>query len=485
MIARIKKLFLLSTLYFLLSTLLCGCGNQYSAEKLYWRASQTAKEIIQNRPLDKLTAEERRKIIAGYRRVVEKYPLEPLAARSGFMIAQIYILQEQYSQAKEELVKITQNFSRNGELASQAQFMIGNLYERQGDWQQAISEYEKVTDLFPLSSIGLKTPIYVAEYYKRNKNEAQANKAYDRALKHYQKIINEYSGTSMVAAVKDYSALAYVSQGNWDAAVDVWQTIVNEYPQTQIGAGSLFAIGETYLREIKDLEKAIEVYEGFVENNPTSKIIRHAKFQIGRLYFIKEDFSKARQVLEEIIRDYPQEIALCTNARLAVAACYERQGNWDKASQAYDKLKSDYPDSRVALGVPLFIAQHYLKENKVLEAESAFKEAVSGYKKLIKENREPELAVEAQDFISLAYISQQRWDEAIDSLKASVDAYPENPRVSTALFTIASIYQKQLAAPEKAIEIFEKFIAQYPRHVLAGLAKSEIDALQKSIKQEF
>ncbi len=466
----------------LLVTGLTGCGSQYSAEKVYWQANQAAKEIIQNRPLDKLSAEEHQKIIAGYRRVVEKCPLEPLAAQSQFIIAQIYILQGQHAKAKEELVKITQNFSGNAELASQAQFMLGNLYERQGDWGQAISEYEKVTDLFPLSSMGLKTPIYIAEYYQRTKNEAEADKAYNQAIKHYKKIINEYSGTSVAAVVKDYSALAYASQGRWDEAVDVWQAIVNEYPQSQIGTDLLFAIGETYLKQIKDLQKAIEVYEEFVKKNPTSKIIGQAKFQIARLYFIKEDFTKSRQVFTELIKDYPKETELCINAQLAVAASYEKQGDWDSAIQAYDKLKSNYPNTRAALSVPLFIAQHYVRENQISEAEKAFKEAISGYEKLIKEKPNSAQAAQAQELISLAYITQKKWTEAIDSLKTLAETYPENPKAVPSLFSIAVIYQKQLQEPKKAIEIYEKFIGQYPGHALANLAKSEAESLQKLVQ---
>lgn len=470
-----KKIYPLSLLVLVL---LSGCGSQYSAEKLYWQANQAAKGLIKNRPLDKLSAGEYQKIIAGYRRLVQKCPLEPLSAQSQFIIAQIYILQNQYPEAQEELVKITQNFSKNAEIASQAQFMIGNLYERQGNWEKAALEYEKVSGLFPLSRMGLKMPLYVAGYYQRNKNEDEADKAYDDAIKYYKKFINEYSGTSFSAVLKDYLALAYVSQGSWDKAVDIWQALVDEYPQSPIGETRLFAIGETYSRQIKDLQKAIDTYEDFVKKNPDSKIIRHAEFQIGRLYFIKEDFPKAIQLFKEIIEKYPKESEVRIDAKLAIAACYEKQGNWDGVLQVYDEVKADYPHTPAALSIPLFIAQHYLKENRLSEAESAFKEAISGYEKIIKENPYAAQAAEAQDFVSLAYLSQQKWAQAISSLQALVDTYPKNPRASKSLFTMAVIYQKQLQEPKKAIGIFEKFIEQYPGHELAGLAKSEIESLQ-------
>lgn len=466
------------TLSLFVLVLLAGCGQGYLAEKLYWKAEETARAM----PKDpkSVTPQDYQRLVRAYRRVAERCPLEPLAAQSQFIIAQIYILQGEYLKAEEELLKVTRNFSQNAELASRAHFMIGNLYEQQGNWDKAVSEYENVTGLYPLSSVGLRAPIYVAEHYQRGNKIAGADKAYNKAIKDYKKLINDYSGTSIAPAVKDYLALAYVSQGKWNEAIDVWQTIVNEYPQSQLGAGSLFTIGETYVRQIKDLQKAIEVYEEFVRRNPESKIVRHARFQIGRLYFIKDDFTKAREIFEEILKDYPKEIELCTNAQLAVAASYEKEGSRDKTLEAYVKLKADYPDTKAGLGVPLFIAQYYLREKRVEDAESAFREAIAGYEKLIKENLNPALSAEAQDFISLAYLNQQKWAQAIGSLKVLTDKYPDNPKASMSLFTIAAIYKKQLQEPKNAIETFQKFIQQYPGHKLASLARSEIESLQKT-----
>ena len=148
--------------------------------------------------------------------------------------------------------------------------------------------------------------------------------------------------------------------------------------------------------------------------------------------------------------------------------------------RVYAEIRAGYPDTAVALSIPLFIAQHYQKEKQPVEAETAFREAFSGYEKIIKQNPNSAQAAQAQDLISLGYLSQQKWDKAVDSLRVLAEAYPNNPRAPKAMFTMAIIYRRQLRKPEKAKEIFEKFIQQYPGHELAGLAKSEIESLQGS-----
>ncbi|MEK6564636.1 MAG: tetratricopeptide repeat protein [Candidatus Omnitrophota bacterium] len=466
--------------FFVLAASLSGCGSQYSAERLYWQANQAAKDIAKGQPLDKLNDQDYEKIIFGYRRLTERFPLESISAQSQFIVTQVYVLRKQYREAEEEMVKVIQNFSNNTELASQAQFMIGSIYERQGKQKKAVQEYDKISDLYPLSRIGLKMPVYIAEYYQRDKNELEAAKAYEKAIKYYKGLVKEYSGTSFAAVLKDYLALAYVSQGSWDKAVDIWQRIVDENPQDQVGEGLLFTLGETYLRQIKDLQKAIDTYEDFVSKNPNSKIIKHAKFQIGRLYLIKGDFSGAIKIFNEIIKNYPKETKLCTDAKLAIAACYEKQGDWEGVMRVYAEIKAAYPDTSAALSIPLFIAQHYQKENRPAEAESAFKEAILGYEKIIKRDPHGSLAPQAWDLISLGYLSQQKWDKAVDSLQVLTEAYPEDIRAPKAMFTMAIIYRRQLRDTRKAKETFERFIQQYPGHELAGLAKSEIESLQGS-----
>lgn len=460
----------------ILAIVLSGCGSQYQAEKLYWRATQVAKKLPDNPKL--ITTGHYQRLINAYQKVVERYPLEPQAAQAQFIIAQIYILENKVSEAEKELLKITQNFSRNSEVASKALFLIGNLYEEQNNWDRATLEYEKITDLYPLSSLGLKIPIYIAEHYQRRKEIAEADHAYSKAVKGYRRIIDDYSGTSIAPLIKSYLASTYVSQGDLEKAIDIWQTILSEYPQTQIGTLSLFAIGETYTRQIKDLQKAIEVYEDFVARYPQSQIIKQAKFQIGKLYFLKRDFAKARAVFEELIKEYSQEKELCANAELSMAICYEGEEKWEEALRSYKNVTDHYPNSQPALQTPLFIAQHYLKRNQTADAKKAFQEAILGYERIIQGNAGTAEAIEAKYLIGLSYISQQDWNKAIDSLNDLIKNYPDNPRAITSLFTIATIYQRKLNSSEEAVKIYEGFITKYPTHILVNLAQEQLKSLQ-------
>jgi len=476
-----KILFVLCALWLL--TVLLGCSSQYAAERLYWQAGREAQKIIQNKGLDKLTKQEYQEIIDAYRKVPDKFPLQRLAAESHFIIARLYALQAQIEEAHKELVTVTQNFSRIPSIASRAQFMIGNLYNLRGDWARAVSEYEKVTDLYPLSRLGLSTPIYIAQQYQRRKDESLAEKSYDRAIRNYEKIISEYSGTSVVPRIMEYLALAYLNQGKWEEAIKVWEKISNEYSQSPEAAKSLLSSGEIYAKQIRDLEKAIKAYEEFVEQYPQSKVINQVKFQIGKLYLDKGDTEKAKETFVNIIKEYPKEKELCANTMYLLAICYEKEGDSAKTVGQLRQLRQDYPNTKLALAVPLFLALHYQQSQAGQEKiEEAFQEAISEYRKVFEEEANKDIAIEAGRLISVCYVQQQRWNEAISVLNTLIERYPDTPEAQVYLFNIANIYQKELAQPEMAMEVYRKLIDSYPNSQLVGLARAQLDSLSKEQK---
>ena len=88
-----------------------GCIDpHYQAEKYFWLAEQNAKKIMEARS-NKLQQEDYLEIIKGYRRVIEVAPVDPISAKSQFLIANLFMVQQNYDEAHKELKRIVQNFS--------------------------------------------------------------------------------------------------------------------------------------------------------------------------------------------------------------------------------------------------------------------------------------------------------------------------------------------------------------------------------------
>jgi len=231
----------------------------------------------------------------------------------------------------------------------------------------------------------------------------------------------------------------------------------------------------------------LDAKQEFIEQYPRSKLVRQVKLQIGKLCLGQGDTQKAKQVFSEIISDYTQEIELCANARALLAGCYEKEGNAQQAAEEYTRLRKDYPDTRLALAAPYFIARNYLiSKTEQDKAEASFKQAISEYRQIIDREGDISQKMEAGKLINLCYIQQQKWDEAIDSLYELIDKFPNRPEAQLFLFNIAGIYQRELDNPEKAIGIYEELISKYPANqVLITQAKMRLQALQASRQEEI
>ncbi len=463
----------------LITIMLSGCSSQYRAERLYWQAGQEAKGILNARALEELSSVDLQSIIAAYRRVIDECPLENLSAESHFSIAQIYAMEGRYQEAQQELVTVMHNFSRNVKIASRAQFMLGNFYEKQNNWPAALAEYEKLIDQYPLNDISLRAPMHIVQYYERNKDDIAAEKAHDFAIKHYNKLIEEYDGTSVAANLKSYLALAHLSRKEWADAADVWQAIAEENVNTEVGAKSILAAGQVYTQRIKDLEKAIEVYEDFIEQYPNNKIATQVQLEIGKLCLNNGDTDKAKSIFREIILNYPQETELCADAQAAIIACYIRERDTDMATEELHNLGDNYPDSKLALTVPFFIARQYHLNAQEAKAATALEQAIQKYRQIIDTGSDDARVIEAGRLLGLCFMQQKEWAKAIEYLQKIVNRYPDVPQAQMFLLQIANIYKIELNEPQRAIQVYEELVSQGASSQLANLAKQEIAQIEE------
>ena len=59
------------------------------------------------------------------------------------------------------------------------------------------------------------------------------------------------------------------------------------------------------------------------------------------------------------------------------------------------------------------------------------------------------------------YTKLRNYDKAIELYERIVENYPEEIRADNALFEMASLYENQLGNPEKAMEYYEKIFVEY------------------------
>lgn len=249
---------------------LSGCGGEYPAEKLYWKAGKFSEQIFRN-PKGTPSSQYDRAISA-FRKVVRKYPDSEKAKEAQLKIGDLYAAWENFPQAIKEFEKAIQKYPGNTILCSTAQFAIGTCYEKQENWKEALVAYRKLFTDYQNTSLGLQVPLYIAQYYQRNEETKETNEAFRQAIKDYKKIVSEHPKSKIAYIAQDYIAICYFNLKQWHEAINTLEKLIKDYPESPKAAQSLLTMAGIYRNQLKQPQKAIAIYRQFLKEYPDSKL---------------------------------------------------------------------------------------------------------------------------------------------------------------------------------------------------------------------
>jgi tol-pal system protein YbgF len=105
--------------------------------------------------------------------------------------------------------------------------------------------------------------------------------------------------------------------------------------------------------------------------------------------------------------------------------------------------------------------------------------AVSGFEALIRTFPRTESAGEAQFYIGETYYAQNKWPEAIDAYGLVLQNYRTSSTVPDAYFKRGRAYA-QTGQPDKAREMWEAVIKQFPESDAARLARQDLERINRT-----
>src|SRR5690349_4123062 len=126
-----------NALYFLaLSVALSGCSRSYLAEKEFFKAKKTLESIKLSAPVEALEEP-----IAAFQHVVDRFPGTPKAMESLIAISNLRLKQKKYSEARDAMKTIVEDYSADKDRVAEARDRIGQIYQAEGNWDAAQTAY--------------------------------------------------------------------------------------------------------------------------------------------------------------------------------------------------------------------------------------------------------------------------------------------------------------------------------------------------------
>lgn len=454
--------------------LLVGCSQNYQAERESWKAEQllsgVTKTMVQEHPevLDPS--------IAAFKKVYEQFPGTGKAVESLFVISNLYLRQKKFEDAIHTLEKVIQNYSDARDRAPEARYGMAGIYEATGQWEKAEKLFWETAEYHPYHQKGLYAPVHIVLHYKKLKDIDGMALAYQKAVDFYQKMIKQTGPIQAGGSLKNYLALTQLANGNWREARDTWDALPGEFPDSPFAPMALLASGELSWKK-KEAEAAAVSYETYLKNYPKHPLVRRTMVQLGMIYGVQKNFTKSREWYEKAIAD-EKNVQTVADVKLLIGQSFQDEGVWSEAEKVYQDIETNFSHTNAALQVPFMLASYYEDQGKADEAQKILDEAIGRYQALM-ESAEPRKADLAMRLQNAAYAEKGDWQKILVNFEQKFQQEKSPDRKANWFFLKAAVTEKRLQNEGAALTLYRQFLADYPNHRLAELAKARSELLLK------
>jgi outer membrane protein assembly factor BamD len=150
---------------------------------------------------------------------------------------------------------------------------------------------------------------------------------------------------------------------NYDAAIESFQAIIDNYPYSELEKQAQLKIADAYFQDQR-YEEALAYYQDFADNHSTHPLVpytllRAAQCHYNQIESLERDQGSTRnatEALEKLIREHPyaeetrtgEEMMIELRSRLArnmllIADFYLERTHWQSAAARYRRVLDEYP----------------------------------------------------------------------------------------------------------------------------------------------
>jgi TolA-binding protein len=385
---------------------------------------------------------------------------------------------------------------------------LATLHTDIGEHAQALEAYRALIEHFPQSS-------HLAEAYLGKANLAYILKDYSHAIESYQWILTQYATDPTHQEIIEKAsyglAWTYLKSGDIDLAISNFQTIRDKTESKIVKVSAMTQIADAY-QDINQMEKAIEVYDQILKEYPDSPHTDYAQFRqgvallkleqieaatmsfhslqanfprsrylpdvayyLGLAHFKQDNWPQTIKYTEQYLLEAQEPQAFVAEAQYLLAYAYFHMQNYTQALASFEKLKNYYPaDHSIARAAQMHLAKCFYYMGKTQEALEKFQMMVDTFP-------ETEVAQESLLWLGEHYLSQNDISKAVSFYEHFFTKYPGSDKVALVYFTLGQAYQS-LEQWDKALSFYkmipesaDKLIYAKARLAIAGIFSMEFD----------
>lgn len=208
---------------------------------------------------------------------------------------------------------------------------------------------------------------------------------------------------------------------------------------------------------------------------PASEHLAEALFRTGTLQ--QEEFGEFKEAIATfriLLSQFPGNPA-APDARFRIASIIDGQlKEFNSAVQEYETLVSHYPDSPKA--IPSLFRIGELQAEKLKQTT----QAIAAYERIASDYPDSaDSAIEALQRSAKLYEKEKEFEKAVAQHLTVCERYPGTPGCLSSLEASATLYEKKLKMNDKAVEVLNRIIEEFPDSKHAEKAAKRLKKLQK------
>ncbi|QDU75246.1 tol-pal system protein YbgF [Bremerella volcania] len=281
--------------------------------------------------------------IEAFEQIHQRFQDSDLWEDSTYRIAEAALSAGDIEKAREYLKKLLEKKGQS-KVAMFGRYMLGQVEVHAGNWQAAIPHMDAVAEHVadePLHSMAM---FWGGEARFRSEKFAEAKTKFEQMLTD-----NMGRDLESLPIAEMRLAQIFAHQDDWEAAYQKALEIENHYPNFAQAHELDYLMGRCLARQ-GEFQKARAAYRK-VTQSPTAaqgETAAMAQWMIGETYFHQKNYDAAVRAYAQVATNHEAFSKWKAAALLQIGKCREIQENWEKATQYYTEVSTDFGDSPFA-----------------------------------------------------------------------------------------------------------------------------------------
>jgi len=134
------------------------------------------------------------------------------------------------------------------------------------------------------------------DLYTEGKTLILKQETVDEGLKILTKFEKKFPKDHRTPEVVLAHAMALQGEKRYDEAIETYRRLMDKYPQSSEAYKGMFLLGYMYYEDMKENNKALEIFNAFIKAYPDSELVTSAKVLVENIGLPVEEWSMVKKI---------------------------------------------------------------------------------------------------------------------------------------------------------------------------------------------